>query len=379
MLFNQVVGQDDIKSYLIQSVRHGRLPHALLFLGASGYGTLAMATALAQYILCENQSEIDSCGHCNHCRKADRLIHPDVHYTYPTIGSKVTSGDFLPEWRKFLGQGPYQDVQDWYRQLDGENKQGNITKDECDRILRILGLKTYEGSHKILIIWMSEFLGEQGNRLLKILEEPPDNTVFILLAESQEAILNTILSRCQLIAFKPIPDENLSSFLSENSQLDQNTATQIAFLANGNLNAALSLVEHANQKVADLWLDWLRLAYKGYGLEISPWIDQFAKLTRESQKAFMHYGLHFLREMLLFHHNPMHEIHLLDKEKTALIKMSGLLQYPSIESMIKMIEENIFHIERNINSRILLLDSSIRMHYLLHNQKASLNAVLSSI
>ncbi|MCB0665258.1 MAG: hypothetical protein KDC80_05515 [Saprospiraceae bacterium] len=378
MLFSQVVAQEDIKDYLRLSDRQGRLPHALLFLGPTGFGTLAMANALAQYIMCQDKTSEDACGQCNHCRKASRFIHPDIHYTYPTIGSKMTSGDSLPEWRKFLAGGPYQDVQDWYRNLDGENKQGNITKSECDRILKILGLKTYEGSHKILIIWMAEFLGAQGNRLLKILEEPPENTLFILLAESQEAILNTILSRCQIIPFKPIPDHELASFLREENQLDGDTSTQIAFLANGNVNAAKSLLVHANQKIADLWLDWLRLAYKGAGLEINTWIDQYSKLNRELQKTFMHYGLHFLREMLLFHLDASHRIHLLEKEKVALTKMSELLDYGSIEGMIELMEENIFHIERNINSRILLLDSSIRMHYLLHNQRAGLKAMLSS-
>ena len=378
MLFSEVVAQGDIKKFLVNAGAQNRLPHAMLFLGATGYGTLAMANALAQYVLCTEKSDSDSCGQCNQCRKVDRFIHPDVHYTYPTIGSKVTSGDFLPAWRKFVSNGMYQDVQDWYRQLDGENKQGNITKDECDRIIKILGLKTYEGSHKILIIWMAENLGEQGNRLLKILEEPPENTIFILLAESQEAILNTILSRCQIIPFKPVPDHDLAHYLRDKTKLDGEAATQISFLDRGNVTSALALAEQANQKVADLWLEWLRLAYKGYGLEVNPWVDQFAKLNRESQKTFMHYGLHFLREMLLFHLNPEHHVHLLDKEKIAMQKMSGLLKQESIEGMIELIDENIFHIERNINSKILLLDSSIRMHYLLHNQEASLKAVLSS-
>ncbi|MCB0686971.1 MAG: hypothetical protein KDC53_10610 [Saprospiraceae bacterium] len=378
MQFSQVVAQEEIKEYFIHSDKQNRMPHAMLFLGATGYGTLAMANALAQYILCDHKTETDSCGQCNQCRKVDRFIHPDVHYTFPTIGSKMTSGDFLPQWRKFVSHGLYQDVQDWYRCLDGENKQGNITKDECDRILKVLSLKSYEGSHKIMIIWMAEFLGDQGNRLLKILEEPPENTVFILLAESQEAILNTILSRCQIIPFKPIEYPVLQEYLQDHAKLDKDSAMQMAFLARGNVQTALSLAQQNNDKVAGLWLDWLRLAYKGYGLEINPWVDQFAKLNRESQKAFMYYGLHFLREMLLFHLNPGHDIHLLEKEKLAMSKMSSLLTHQSIEGMILLIEENIFHIERNINSKILLLDSSIRMHYLLHNQEASLKALLST-
>ncbi len=377
MLFNEVLAQDDIKDSLLKSVEGGRLPHAMLFLGPTGYGTLSMAVALAQYILCTNRNPGGPCGQCNHCHKAHQHIHPDIHFTYPTIGSKATSGDFLTEWRAFLKNGTYQDVQDWYRSFDGENKQGNITKAECDRILRLLGLKTYEGSHKILIIWMTELLGEMGNRLLKILEEPPDNTVFILLAESQESILNTILSRCQIIAFKPVPDQILSEYLQKRCKLDLESATQISFLARGNVNSALTLIEHANQKIADLWLDWMRLTYKGSGLEFNQWVDQFAKLNRESQKAFMSYGIHFLREMLLFNLSPKRQIQLLEKEKEAMIKMSNIVNHLAIESMIKLIEENIFHLERNINSKILMLDSSIRIHYLLRNEEASLRAMLT--
>lgn len=377
MLFNEVLAQDDIKDSLLKSVEGGRLPHAMLFLGPTGYGTLSMAVALAQYLLCTNRHHSGPCGQCNHCHKAQQYIHPDIHFTYPTIGSKTTSGDFLNEWRAFLKNGTYQDVQDWYRSFDEENKQGNITKAECDRILRLLGLKTYEGSHKILIIWMTELLGEMGNRLLKILEEPPDNTVFILLAESQESILNTILSRCQIIAFKPVPDQILSEYLQKRCDLDHESATQISFLARGNVNSALMLMEHANQKIADQWLDWMRLTYKGSGLEFNQWVDQFAKLNRESQKAFMYYGIHFLREMLLFNLSPEREIQLLEKETQAMIKMSNLVNHLAIESMIKLIEENIFHLERNINSKILMLDSSIRIHYLLRNKEASLKAMLT--
>jgi DNA polymerase III subunit delta' len=377
MLFNEVVAQDDIKDNLLQAVNAGRLSHALLFLGPTGYGTLSMAVALAQFLLCTNRSDEGACGVCNHCHKAGQYIHPDIHFTYPTIGAKATSGDFLPAWRNFLRNGTYQDVQDWYRAFEGEGKQGNITKNECDRILKILGLKTYEGSHKVLIIWMVEFLGDQGNRLLKILEEPPENTVFILLAESQEKILNTILSRCQMIPFKPVPDASVVKYLQQKNNLDEDTATQIAFLARGNINTAISLAQHADDKIAELWLDWMRVAYKGYGPEINPWVDQFAKLNRESQKTFMYYGLHFLREMMLYHLDHHHRVHLLDNEKDAMIKISRLLDYPAIESMVSLVEENIFHLERNINSKILLLDSSIRMHYLLRNEETRLKAMLS--
>ncbi|NND31280.1 MAG: hypothetical protein HKN76_01730 [Saprospiraceae bacterium] len=377
MLFKDVVAQDEVKDFLRKAITSRRLPHALLFLGETGKGTLSMALALAQYILCENRADIDACGVCNHCHKAGKYIHPDIHFTYPTIGSKMTSGDLLPEWRKFLGQGSYQNVQEWYAAIDGENKQGNITKSECDRILKILSLKTFEGSHKILIIWMAEFLGAQGNRLLKILEEPPENTHFILIAERQDELLNTILSRCQIISFRPVPDPAIARYLMETSVTDRNTATQIAYLSEGNIIEAMTLSQHTNEKITDLWIEWMRIAYKGYGLEVNPWVDAFSKLNRESQKAFMHFGLHFLRELLLFKVDNSHTIRLLEREKKALIKMSDIINSDTINKIIDMIEQNVFHLERNINSKILLLDNSIRIHYLLRNQKQQLSAVLS--
>ena len=378
MLFKDVVEQNEVKDFLRKAVANNRLPHALLFLGKTGQGTLAMAMALAQFILCDHKSELDACNTCNHCHKSSKYIHPDVHFTYPTIGSKVTSGDLLPAWRRFIAQGFYQDVQDWYAALDGENKQGNITKDECDRILKILSLKTFEGSHKILIIWMAEFLGAQGNRLLKILEEPPPNTHFILIAERQEEVLNTILSRCQVISFRPVPDQAIANYLVRTSEIDQQSATQIAYLSQGNINEAKTLAQHTNEKITNLWVDWMRIAYKGYGLEISPWVDGFVKLNRESQKAFMHFGLHFLREMLLFQADEQHQIRLLSREKQALTKMAALLSHDSVYTMIELIEQNVFHLERNISSKILMLDSSIRMHYLLHNQEEQLTTMLSA-
>lgn len=375
MFFSDVVAQDELKDDLIKAIDSKRLPHALLLLGESGYGGLSLALALAQYLMCDHKKEHDSCGECNHCHKAQKYIHPDIHFTFPTIGSKVTSGEFLPSWRTFLEGGPYQHLQSWLAKLDGENKQGNINKDECDRIIKILNLKTYEGSHKILIIWMAEHLGDQGNRLLKILEEPPENTHFILIAERQEAILNTILSRCQIVNIRPLPDDAISNYLMKHQDADQDSARQAALFANGNLIEAIQIAGHTQKETIDWWLDWMRLCYKGNGLEIGPWVDKFSKLSRESQKAFMRFGLHFLREMLLQHTKPDHDVRLLEKERIALVKMSKLVEYPSILAMVKMIEENIYHVERNINGRILLMDSSIRLHYLLHNQHARLEAV----
>ncbi len=380
MDFKSTIGQDSVKDYLIEAVENDRLPHAMLFLGSSGFGPLAMALALAQYIMCEQKVGKDACGTCSNCKKSAKLIHPDIHYTYPTIGTKMTSADLLKEWRQFIDQGVYQSSQEWFNLIGGENKQGNITKDECSRILKVLSLKTFEGQYKIHILWMAEYLGKQGNRLLKIIEEPPQHTIFILVAEDQDAILNTILSRCQIISFRPIEDETIASSLLDRIQgMDPTLAHQLAFLSDGDLGRALTLVERADQLSANIWLDWLRQAYKGSGIELSLWVDKFNKMDKESQKGFMQYGLHFLREMLLAKLNDNHQIRLPDNEKLALMKLLPLVTLDHIQRMIALIDDNIFHLGRNANGRILMLDSSIQMHYLLRGADKQLEIIKSNV
>ena len=369
MLFRDILGQEDIKTFLRECVNQDRIPHAMLFLGKSGTGSLPMALAFGQYLMCENRYEGDACGDCNHCKKSAKWIHPDIHYTYPTIGTKSTSMEFTSQWRSFLETNAYGDVFEWLNLLGGENKQGNITKDECNRILKVLSLKTFEGEYKIQILWMPEFLGAQGNRLLKIIEEPPDNTVFILVAERQEDILNTIVSRCQLVSFRPIPDEMIGDFLQNKTGLNQDQALQIAFLANGNLNEAYKLIGQKEELLAHTWIEWMRKIYKGNAIQMVGLSDQFNQLDRESQKNILRYGLHFLHEMIIFHLNPHYIPRLLEQETTALRKLSALVLVNQIEEMVDIINTSIFHLERNANSKILMLDNAIQMHYVLRDIK----------
>jgi DNA polymerase-3 subunit delta' len=370
MLFRDILGQEDIKSYLREIVNQDRIPHAMLFFGKSGTGSLPMALAFGQFLMCENRYEGDACGDCNHCKKSAKWIHPDIHYTYPTIGTKSTSVDFTSQWRSFLETNAYGDVFEWLNVLGGDNKQGNITKDECNRILKVLSLKTFEGEYKIQILWMPEFLGTQGNRLLKIIEEPPDNTVFILVAERQEDILNTLVSRCQLVNFRPIPDQLIGEFLEEKADLNQNQALQIAFLSDGNLNEAYKLIGQKEELLAHTWIEWMRKMYKGNAVEMVDLSSQFNQLDRESQKNILRYGLHFSHEMLIFHLNPHYVPRLLDKESSALRKLSALVSVDQIEHMIEIINTSIFHLERNANSKILMLDDAIQIHHILRNTYA---------
>ena len=207
MQFAEVVGQRSVVDSLLRMVSSERIPHALLFLGPEGCGKLTLALALARYLLCERPSAGDCCNECSACLKTGKWIHPDLHFSIPTVGPKATSEAFLTHWRQALAENPYQNVNQWLQRIGAENKQGNITKEECVNIVRKLSLKTVEGRYKILIMWLPEYLGKEGNRLLKLIEEPPADTFFFLVAERQELILNTILSRCQLVHVQPLPDE----------------------------------------------------------------------------------------------------------------------------------------------------------------------------
>ncbi len=378
MDFKNVVGQVRIKEYLRDAVVHERLPHAMLFLGPTGYGTLTAALALAKYLMCEHRTADDACGQCHNCHKCQKYIHPDIHFTYPTLGAKVTSLDFLSNWRTFLQESTYRDVQDWFAFNHADNKQGNITALECARILKSLSLKTFEGNVKIHITWMAEYLDKQANRLLKIIEEPPEHTFFILIAKNQERILNTVISRCQLVSFAPIEDQHLIDALhSSHPAMDDATATQLAFLSSGNLAGALALAQHPEQMVASKWLEWMRIVYKGSGIEMKQWTDGFGKVDKEYQKSFIQYGLYFLREMTLSKVNPMHRIKLLEKEKAALLKLQNLIDLGSIQAIIDVMEGLHFHLLRNGNPRILTLDASIHMHYLLRNDVARISSLKS--
>ena len=363
MQFKDIPGHDSIKNYLSGAIDQGTLPHALLFLGASGLGLLPMALATAKYLMCEHRSAYNACNQCSNCHKASKLIHPDIHYSYPTIGSKVTSLDLINEWRSFVAEKPYGDVYDWLASIGGENKQGNINKDECHRILKALSLKTYEGEYKIHLLWMAEYLGKEGNRLLKILEEPPPKTVFILMASDQDAILNTILSRCQLVSFGAVEDDELLKYSRVQApNLTEDQHTQVVYLAEGSVGKLETYLADGSQIATELWLEWMRVAYKGNPIALVQWSDKFAKMDREAQKRFLNYGLHFLREMMLHDVNGEQGVRLPAKEKDVMVKLKSLIPFAQLEAMMNMLNESIFQLERNANGRILMLDNSIHLH-----------------
>jgi DNA polymerase-3 subunit delta' len=365
MNFSNVIGQSPAKAFLRKMADSGRIPHALMFLGSSGSGGLALAWAFAQYVLCENKSGGEPCGQCSNCAKADKLVHPDLHFSFPTVGANVTSDAHLPEWRKALGENPYFDVNQWLQRIGAENKQGNINKEECVQIVKKLSLKTFEGSYKILLMWLPEYLGKEGNRLLKLIEEPPDDTLLIFVAENQELILNTILSRCQLVKVDRLSDEEVQQGLMALKKLPLEKAMPIANLSDGNFNEALKIAAQPESDNSALFLDWLRKCYKGNGVEMAHWVEQFSDLGRENQKQFLQYGLHFIREYMALKMTGKTDVRLLAKERDSAQNLTKIIGFGQIGRIAALFNDCAYFIERNANQKILFLDASIQLNKIL--------------
>jgi DNA polymerase-3 subunit delta' len=372
MQFSRIFGQDVAKQNLIRAANANRVSHAQLFLGPEGSGKLALAIAFAQYLNCENRQETDSCGQCPSCVKAAKFIHPDIHFSFPFISKKTEkkelSTDYIEEWRKALEADPYMNLNDWYSQIDAENKQGNITVKECHDVQRKLGLKSFESRYKILILWRPEFLGNAGNVLLKMIEEPPDDTIFLLVAENMEQIITTIISRTQFTKVPRLRNQDIKQALMQEGVTDQ-LANYIAHLSEGNLNEARKLATHETNDNAGLFYEWMAWCVNNDFDEIVEWIERFVRLGRENQKNFLLYAMHFLREHIHLHMAGFTNARLNDQERELSDKLDTLIGFEEAEALIKLTNESYYHIERNANPRILMLDLSIRVKNQMHRTK----------
>lgn len=371
MHFKDLIGQKDFINQLLAMWHNQRMPHALLLLGPEGCGKLTAALALAQFILCENSSSNESCGQCRSCLKLSKWQHPDLHFVFPTVGSKATSDQYIAQWRAVLSENPYLNANDWLQYIGAENKQGNITKEECLAIIKKLSLKTFEGKAKIMIIWLPEYLAKEGNRLLKIIEEPPQDTYYILVAQNAELILNTILSRCQIMKVKAPDDQEIITALSQQfKDIEDEQLKRIAYLADGNYNEAQKLASTKENDNAQMLLDWLRKAYKANGVQMATWSEAFAKLGRENQKQFFQYALFFIREFLQQKINPAARVRLGANELKTAQNLTNVLGIDQVGEMMDLFQDAAYHIERNGNPKIIMLDASIQLSKIIKRPKA---------
>ncbi|MDA0177938.1 MULTISPECIES: DNA polymerase III subunit [Mesoflavibacter] len=380
MLFSEILGLQHIKKHLTTSADHGRVPHAQLFVGPEGSGTLPMAIAYAQYILCNNTDAENLNGNAACNLKFKNFSHPDLHFAFPvTTTDKVkkhpVSSAFLEEWRQLLNQQPYGNLFDWYKLLGVDNKQGQIGVDEAQDIVKALSLKSYEGGYKIMIIWMAEKLNTQAaNKLLKLIEEPPNKTIFLLIAEDEEQIINTIRSRCQIIHFPPLAEEDIKDGLIKQFNINETDAIKIAHQSEGNYNKACDLVYHDSEDTQfEKWfIFWIRAAFKAKGNkaaihDLIGWSEEIAKTGRETQKQFLNFCLDFFRQALLLNYGAEDLVFFEAKaEKFDLAKFAPFVHNNNILDISEELQDAIYHIERNGNSKIILTDLSIKLTRLLH-------------
>ncbi|TCC94967.1 DNA polymerase III subunit [Pedobacter hiemivivus] len=364
MQFKEIVGQENIKQQLIQTVAENRISHAQLFLSSDGSGALALAIAYAQYINCLDKQADDSCGVCSSCRKYERYIHPDLHFSYPFFASKdvKTAVDVLEEWRSMLLADAYFDMDIWRSKLSAENKQANINIAECHDIIKKLSYKAFEAETKVLIMWLPEYLDKEGNSLLKIIEEPPQNTLFILVANNQEQILSTLLSRTQIVKIPKLSHATVEHYLMDGHGLSENQATEYSFLADGNLIEAKSLVANTHNDNADKFAEWLRMGYGNRVLDLTAFVEQAATWGRENQKNFLKYGISFLRECSLLLSGADDLVKLPVRALETAKKLSThVLDLNMADAIISELEKAHYHIERNANPKILFLDVSLQL------------------
>jgi DNA polymerase-3 subunit delta' len=363
MQFKEIVGQEAIKQRLINSVNENRVSHAQLFLGPGGSGGLPLAVAYAQYLSCEDKQPDDSCGVCSSCRKYQKLMHPDLHFSYPFFAKHKddTATSFIAQWREAFLTNPYLSLDTWREYLDAENKQANINIAECHQIIKKLSFKPFESAYKILILWLPEYLDKEGNALLKIIEEPQPNTLFLLVAQNQDQILNTILSRTQLIKIPQLSYNDIKLHLVNHYNQTEEAAAEIAYLCNGNLSEALTMLQQDNNGYHGLFVNWLRLCFANKGLEVMAFVEQAAKMGRENQKNFLRYGINFIRECCLLLSGAGSLVHLPAQELETAQKMTNVMDISMAQGIITELEKAHYHVERNANPKILFLDVSLQI------------------
>jgi DNA polymerase-3 subunit delta' len=353
-MLRDVVGQDAIKQRLLRSVLQNRVPHAQLILGNMGQGSLALALAYAQLLTCKHPGDHDACGECSSCRKNKTHTHPDVHFSFPFPSSSgETASDLLGPWREQLSLTPYFNYEDWMRHLGSENKQGNIPIKECRAIIKGLSLKPFEAERKILILWLPEFLGQEGNVLLKMIEEPPAGTVFLLVAEKTDRILNTILSRTQALRVPPLHVRDVTRALEQNG-VEPQAAARAAQLCQGDFRQALHLIDQVQSPYFESWKGLLGNAYTRKMDQVASWADEAGSLGREGLKAYMQYGLALLRAALL-HEYVDQRPEWSPQEGEFLDKFMKLnVDIDAMDRMVGQLESAIYEIERNGNAKMIL-------------------------
>lgn len=372
MFFKDIIGQDEIKQKLIEEVREGRISHAQLFCGPEGVGKVAIALAYARYICCANPGPTDACGVCPSCVKFNKLVHPDVHFAFPIVksskGKKEVCDDFIAEWRAFILKNPYFNLTHWLNEIEAENSQAIIYAKESDEITKKLSLKSSEGGFKITIIWLPEKMHPVcANKLLKLLEEPPEKTVFLLISEAPDLILTTILSRTQRVNIRKIDEGSIARTLFDKYAVLQPDSIAIAHMANGNFIKALEAI-HLNEEnrfFFELFVNLMRLSYQRKIREMKLWSEQVSGMGRERQKSFLSYCQKMIRENFIFNFHQKDLNYMTPDEQQFSIRFAPFVNERNIMGIMNELSEAEQHIEQNVNAKMVFFDFSLKMIVLL--------------
>ncbi len=370
MQFKEIIGQDAIKKNLIQTVDAKRISHAQLFHGKLGYGSFALALAYTQYIFCTNKTPHDSCGNCASCLKINQLSHPDVHFSFPVQleSKKKTSDDFVSEWREMIQNSAYSSEQDWYHKNGNENKKGLIGVDESKRIAEKISLKSYEGGYKVSLFWLAENMNvAAANKLLKLIEEPPERTLIFLCAENIENILPTILSRTQVIKVSPLNDTQISQGLVEIFGAENQRAIEIASYVNGDFSLATNELEMGEEKsfYFDSFVSWMRLCFKKDVAGAVKFVGEVQKMGKEKQKAFLLFVLSVFQKSLIGNFVGMKSVKATEDQKKFIQNFMPYIHERNIGHLHEIMSEAYYHIDRNANAKILFLDLSFDLFKLI--------------
>ena len=375
MQFKSIPGQAKEKEQLVIQVDQDRIPHAQILLGRPGSPKLALALAYACYILCEDKKDGDACGVCRSCLKSMQYKHPDLHFAFPVVSisgkkrEETISQDFLDKWRPAISENPYMDIQAWSHYIGAEKSQPNINTRECNDMIKQLGMRAFESKYKIQLIWLPEYLGKEGNRLLKMIEEPTENTIIILVAENQERILNTVLSRCQLTKVGPVSDANAIDYITKKAPtVDRTLVEQAVQMSDGDLHKAMSIAQGSSVDYSDLLLSWMRLSYKRDFSELNSWITMINSKGREDIKHFLEYTMSYMREYA-FYLQTKDGSRLSDSQIETAQNMTKIMDMVKVESVAKLLQECYKDIIRNINPRICLMAKSIELGDILRSKE----------
>ncbi len=372
MRFKDIIGQEKIKKRLLQSVAENRVSHAQLIIGPNGVGKLSLAIAFGQYLSCTNRSDTDSCGLCPSCKKYEKLIHPDLHFVFPVFSSpkfsQAISDNFINEWREIINSNPYISLNKWLEYIGSENKQGIISTHESGQIIKKLNLKAFESEYKVMIIWMPEKMNQTAsNKLLKMIEEPPPKTIFLLVSEDKNQLLKTIVSRTQIIAVPRIDTRSLKTAIIDKYSLSDEESGNIVRLSEGSYLRASEIISHneSSQENFERFTSYMRLLYQKDVISLNKWVDEIAAIGREKQKSFLKYAMRLIRDNFMLNQNA-NDLAFTSKEETKFSNnFSPFIKPKNIFQINEELNTAYYHIERNGYAKIVFFDLGLKLIVLL--------------